>query len=65
MILHELISYDVLRLIWWALMGVLLWKCRALCAKTRRRAANMRAKDELPGAPGRLADIPILIAVSA
>ena len=24
MILHELISYDVLRLIWWALLGVLL-----------------------------------------
>lgn len=24
MILHELISYDVLRLIWWLLLGVLL-----------------------------------------
>ena len=24
MILHELVSYEVLRLIWWALMGVLL-----------------------------------------
>ena len=24
MILHELISYDILRVIWWALLGVLL-----------------------------------------
>ena len=24
MILHELVSYEVLRVIWWALMGVLL-----------------------------------------
>ena len=24
MILHELISYDILRLLWWGLLGVLL-----------------------------------------
>jgi hypothetical protein len=24
MILHELIDYDILRVIWWALLGVLL-----------------------------------------
>ena len=41
MILHELISYDVLRLIWWALLGVLLI---GFAAETTDLEANARSK---------------------
>ena len=47
MILHELISYDVLRVIWWLLLGILLTGFAVMDGFDLGAAALLRAQDAL------------------